>query len=219
MARRGALRHNRDMKACCHDGVAEIDGLQVRQRRVLQAVLAINAVMFASEFGAGLWAGSTALLADSLDMLGDALVYAFSLYVLGRGLTWQARAALLKGLVMAAFGAGVIVEVLAKTIRGGAPAAEAMGVFGVLALLANVACLLLLLRHRGDDLNLRSTWICSRNDVLANCGVLLAAVGVAVTDAPWPDLVVGAVIASVFGGTALGVIRDARRQLGWLVGV
>lgn len=184
-----------------------------RQRRVLQIVLWINAVMFATEFGAGVLAHSTALLADSVDMLGDALVYGFSLYVVGRGGPWQARAALLKGGIMAAFGAGVLVEVAVKIARGLAPTAEVMGAVGLAALAANVVCLALLARHRGDDINMRSAWLCSRNDVIANGGVLVAAAGVALTASAWPDIVIGLGIAAMFASSAANVIREARQEL------
>ena len=197
------------MKDCCE----VMTDVSVEQRRVLQIVLWINVGMFLVEFGAGLLAVSTALLADSVDMLGDAIVYGFSLYVVSRGSVWQARTALLKGGVMAAFGLGVLVEAVLKIVRGNVPAADVMGVIGLLALAANLACLLLLHRRRADDINMRSAWLCSRNDVMANTGVLLAAVGVFVTGSAWPDLAIGLLIAAMFAASALGVIRDARRAL------
>ena len=184
-----------------------------RQRRVLQIVLWINTTMFLAEFGAGLLAHSTALLADSVDMLGDAIVYGFSLYVVGRGGAWPARAALLKGVVMAAFGIGVLGEVAFKIVGGLVPAAEVMGGVGLLALAANVVCLILLARRRADDINMRSAWLCSRNDVVANAAVLVATAGVVLTGSAWPDIVVGLLIAAMFGTAACGVIRAARRQL------
>lgn len=193
------------VEACC-----EVRPVHVRQRRVLQVVLGINAVMFVVELVAALIAHSTALLADSLDMLGDALVYGFSLYVIGRAPVWQARAALLKGVLMAGFGIGVLVEVTAKLARGLTPEATIMSTVAFGALLANAAALLLLWRHRSDDINMRSVWLCSRNDVMANGGVMLAALGVAVTGSPWPDVVVGLAIASLVGLSALVVIRQAR---------
>ena len=184
-----------------------------RQRRVLQVVLWLNAAMFVVELSAGLGAHSTSLVADSVDMLGDALVYGASLYALGRGALWQARVALLKGLVMAAFGTGVLVEVAAKLARGLVPAAEVMGTVGLLALAVNAVCLALLWRHRADDLNMRSAFVCSLNDVAGNAGVLLAGAGVAALGSAWPDIAVGLLIAAMFGVSALGVIARARRQL------
>jgi Co/Zn/Cd efflux system component len=197
------------MEACCEIGTA----FATRQRRVLQVVLWVNAAMFLGEFGAGLIAHSTALLSDSVDMLGDAIVYGFSLYAVMRGPTWQARAALLKGTIMGAFGLGVLAEVVVKVIHGVVPSAGIIGGVGVVALAANVFCLVLLARHRGDDINMRSAWLCSRNDVVANVGVLLAAAGVGLTDAAWPDITIGLLIALMFGSSAIAVIRAARRQL------
>lgn len=184
-----------------------------RQRRVLRAVLWLNAAMFVVELSAGLRAHSTSLVADSVDMLGDALVYGASLYALGRGVLWQARVALLKGLVMAGFGAGVLVEVASKLARGLVPTAEIMGTIGLLALAANAICLALLWRHRADDLNMRSAFVCSLNDVAGNAGVLLAGAGVAALGSAWPDIGVGLLIAAMFGASAIAVIGRARRQL------
>lgn len=197
------------MKDCCE----VMTDVAVEQRRVLQIVLWINMVMFVVECGAGLLAESTALLADSVDMLGDAIVYGFSLYVVSRGSVWQARAALLKGMVMAAFGVGVLLEAALKVVRGSVPAADLMGGIGLLALAANLGCLVLLRRRRADDINMRSAWVCSRNDVLANGGVLLAAAAVFVTGSPWPDIAVGLLIAAMFATSALGVVREARYSL------
>jgi cation diffusion facilitator family transporter len=197
------------MKDCCE----VMPTVAVEQRRVLQIVLWINVVMFLVECGAGLLADSTALLADSVDMLGDAIVYGFSLYVVSRGSVWQARAALLKGAVMAVFGLGVLLEAVLKIVRGNVPAADVMGGIGLLALAANLACLLLLRRRRTDDINMRSAWLCSRNDVTANAAVLLAAVGVFLTGSAWPDIAIGLVIAALFATSSLGVIGEARRAL------
>ena len=197
---------NDRVKECCE---IQADVSQA-QRRVLRVVLCINAVMFVAELVAGMVAHSTALVADSVDMLGDALVYGFSLYVVGRGPAWQRRAALLKGVIMAAFGGAVLVEVLIKLIHGVVPAADLMGVVGTVALAANTAVLAFLWRRRGDDVNMRSVWLCSRNDVVANVGVLVAAGAVAATGAAWPDIIVGALIATLFVTSAAGVIRDAR---------
>jgi cation diffusion facilitator family transporter len=201
------------VKECCEIRT----GIPERQRAVLRAVLWINVAMFLIELIAGLAAHSTALLADAADMLGDAIVYGFSLYVVGRGERWQARGALLKGVIMAVFGGGVLAEAVAKIILGVVPAPDVMGAIGVVALGANAACLVLLRRHRDDDINMGSAWLCSRNDVVANGGVLVAAVGVLVTGAAWPDIAVGLAIALLFGSSAVTVIRGARRRLGELV--
>ncbi|NIR31726.1 MAG: cation transporter [Gammaproteobacteria bacterium] len=198
---------------CCDAKGAELSALRERQSRTLRLVLAINVSMFVVELGAGIAARSTALLADSLDMLGDAGVYALSLYALTRSERWRVGASLAKGLVMAAFGAGLVVEATFKATSGVVPAAPLMGVFGLVALAANAVCAWLLLRHRDDDLNLRSAWLCTRNDVLANLGVLAAAAAVAVTDSLWPDVLIGLAIAAVVLRSAVGVVRDSARAL------
>ena len=203
------FRQTAAVKDCC-----EITAdFTERQRRVLRVVLWINVAMFLVEATGGLLAHSTALLADSVDMLGDAIVYGFSLYVVARGPVWQARGALLKGVIMAVFGAGVLAEVAMKLVAGIVPVAETMGVIGAMALAANLVCLALLWPRRTDDVNMRSAWTCSLNDVAGNVGVLLAGAGVALSGRGWPDIAVGLVIAALFGTSAVGVIRDARRQL------
>jgi cation diffusion facilitator family transporter len=192
------------MDECC-----AIHPVHAQQRRVLHVVLWINLAMFLVELVAGLIAHSTALLADSVDMLGDAIVYGFSLYVIGRAPVWQARAALLKGIIMAVFGVGIVAEVVAKLVRGLRPEAEIMWTVALVALVANASVLAFLWRHRADDMNMRSVWLCSRNDVIANGGVLLAALGVSLTGAAWPDILVGLAIAALFGASAVSVIREA----------
>lgn len=201
------------MSDCCQAKARELSGGEAAFGRVLWAVLAINGIMFAVEFAAGIAAGSTALMADALDMLGDAAVYGLSLYALRRSDTWRAGAALVKGGLMAAFGLGVLGQLALHWLMGTVPAAAMMTGFGLAALGANLVCAALLLRHRGGDVNMRSTWLCSRNDVLANLGVLAAAGLVAFTGRPWPDLLVGLIIASLFLRSALHVIRDALRGL------
>jgi cation diffusion facilitator family transporter len=201
------------MDACCEAKAEEVGTLRDKHKNVLIFVLVINAVLFVVEAAAGLLANSTALLADSLDMLGDSLVYGFSLYVLWRSAGWKAKAALLKGAIMAGFGVGVLLEVIYKTISGIVPGAETMGIIGALVLLGNGICFLLLYRHRSDDLNMRSTWLCSRNDIIANLSVLIAAIGVKVLDASWPDILVGAAIAALFLSSALTVLRESLLEL------
>ncbi len=196
------------MDECC-----AVRTIPAAQRRVLRTVLWINAVMFLGESVAGLLAHSTALFADSVDMLGDAIVYGFSLYAIDRGALWQARAALLKGVVMAAFGVGVLAQVGLKLAHGLTPNAEVMGIVGFVALAANLVCLILLWQRRADDLNMRSAWVCSRNDVIGNVGVLAAAAAVAITGSPWPDIIVGVAVAGLFGRSAVQVIRAASREM------
>lgn len=201
------------MDSCCHDKVCELEQLRAQQSHILWIVLMINALMFGAEMIVGLVAGSVALLADSLDMLGDTMVYGFSLIALTRSSRWKASAALLKGVIMAVFGVGVLVEAGYKFIFGGAPDAQLMGMTGFVALAANATCLYLLTRHRHDDLNMRSTWLCSRNDIIANTGVLLAAGSVYMTASKWPDVLISLVITAVFLKTAWYVLGEARREL------
>ena len=197
---------------CCEDSACAVGQLQARQSRTLKWVLLINSVMFGVEFGAGLATGSVALMADSLDMLGDALVYALSLYAVTRGLRWKAGAALAKGLVMAGFGLFVLGQVAYRMVSAVPPEATTMGTVGLLALAANLVCLRLLTRHRDEDINMRSVWLCSRNDIVANVSVLVAAGLIATIHQPWPDWVVGFGIAALFLYSAWRVVRQARRE-------
>src|SRR5262245_19130715 len=196
------------MDDCCDHKGEELVALRLEHRKVLLAVLVINAVLFVVEAVAGFLANSTALLADSLDMFGDSLVYAFSLYVLWQRAEWKAKAALLKGAIMAVFCAGVLIELIYKILSGIIPSAETMGVIGVLVLIGNCICFLLLFRHRSDDLNMRSTWLCSRNDIIANLAVLVAAAAVRIFAAAWPDVLVGAGIAALFLKSAFSILRE-----------
>ncbi len=196
------------MEDCC-----KVATVSERQRSVVRAVLWINIGMFLMEATAGLLNHSTALLADSVDMFGDAIVYGFSLYVIGRGTIWKSRAALLKGIIMAIFGVGVLVQVIFKTVHGLMPTAELMGLIGILALVANLLCLRLLWQHRGDDINMRSVWMCSRNDVIGNTGVLFAALMVYLSGSPWPDIVIGLLIATLFVRSAITIIREVSSEL------
>ncbi len=202
------------MDHCCEAQTEELAALRIRQGRILWIVLAVNLVMFCLEFGAGYLASSTALLGDSLDMLGDTFVYAFSLYVLNKSAVWRSRAALSKGLIMLIFGIGVLLEAGLKLHAGGLPGVSTMAGVGALALVANTYCFVLLSRHRADDLNLRSTWLCSRNDLVANSAVLVAAALVAQFQSLWPDIVVGVGIAVLFLRTAVTVLRESRAELG-----
>jgi len=197
------------MKSCCESKCHELEKLRVKQGRVLKIVLAINAFMFVVEFGGGIVAKSSAVLADSLDMFGDATVYAFSLYVLNKTQIWRARAGLVKGVIMAAFGVGILFQLIVRILTETVPVTETMGLIGLIALFANVWCLYLLYTHRQDDITMRSTWMCSRNDIVANCGVLFASVLVAQTGSAWPDWIVGLTIATLFLSSAYQVIKDS----------
>jgi Co/Zn/Cd efflux system component len=197
------------MANCCTDKECEIKALQDRQCSVLKIVLVINVVMFMVELTAGLISGSLSLLADSLDMLGDALVYGFSIYVVARGARLKAVAAMSKGGIMAAFGLFVSGQAIYKILFPHVPLFETIGVIGLLALAANGLCLAMLWRHRTDDINMSSVWLCSRNDIVANVSVLFAALGVWATNSRWPDIVVGLALAALFLRSALFVLRGA----------
>ena len=200
---------------CCSSKGSELERLarQKDQRRVLIAVLLINAVMFVVEFGAGIVAGSAALMADATDMLGDAMVYGVSLYALSRGDRWKAGAAVFKGILILLLGIGIVVNVAIKISTGVPPSSTLMLVFGGIALVANVVCLSLLWRFRQQDVNMASTFECSRNDVISNVGVLIAAGAVALLSSPWPDILIGGVMALIILRSAFRVLREAIPQL------
>jgi Co/Zn/Cd efflux system component len=202
------------MKHCCGFGTS---GPQHHAyRKALWAALSINGFMFIAEFTGGLVSGSASLQADALDFLADTANYGISLSVVGLALVWRARAALIKGLSMGALGFWVAGNTVWHALVGSVPEAEVMGAVGVLALLANVAVVTLLFRYRTGDANMRSVWICSRNDVLGNVAVLLAAVGVFGTGTGWPDFAVAAIMASMAMSGGAQVIRQATRELNGL---
>jgi cation diffusion facilitator family transporter len=200
---------------CCQAKGAELEKLALRadQRRVLIVVLVINAVMFLAEFGAGLVAGSAALMADATDMLGDSLVYGVSLYAIAKSDRWKAGVAAFKGAFILLLGLGILVNVAIKIQSGVPPSSMLMLTFGGLALVANLVCLRMLWRFRRQDVNMASTWECSRNDVISNVGVLAAAGLVAATSSPWPDIVIGLAMAAVVLRSAARVLSDSVPQL------
>ncbi len=197
------------MTDCCDNAASEIIKLQAGQSATLKRVLGINIGMFLVEFVAGLMAASTVLLADSLDMLGDALAYGISLFVVSRHDGWKAVSALIKAGIMTLFGLFVLGQAAFKLLHPMTPHFETIGLIGVLALTANAACLWLLWRHRVEDVNMRSVWLCSRNDIIANASVLLAALGVWLSSSQWPDLLAGLGIAVLFLRSAFHVFKDA----------
>jgi cation diffusion facilitator family transporter len=200
--------------AGCEDKCgSDLEHATRQERRILIIVLLINAVMFVAEFSAGLVSGSTALLADSLDMLADATVYALGLLALGRARHWRARAALTSGIFQLLLGLGIAAEAIWETFANGLPDAATMGIFGVIALAANTLCFLLLTRFRDGEINLRATWVCSRNDMIGNVGVLLAAALVASTGSSFPDTVIGLAIAVVVIHSAWRIVIEAKEQL------
>jgi len=201
------------MAACCDDKACAIEVLQQKQAGTLKTVLWINAVMFFVVLGLGLYAGSAAVMSDSLDNLGDALTYGLSLYAVARGARAKAKVAVVKGALILSAGIFVLVQVAYKAMHMETPILEVMGAASVLGLVANGACLSLLWRHRNDDVNMSSVWHCSRNDIASNLSVLLAAGGVWVTGHAWPDLAIGFALAVLFFVSAFTVLREALRQL------
>lgn len=197
------------MDDCCSQAACEIEKLRERQYGTLKWVFIINAVMFSVELVAGLLAGSTALLADSLDMLGDSISYSFSLFVVAKSDRWKALSAIIKGSIMASFGMFVLGQAVYKILNPAVPIYETIGIIGLIALAANAFCLFLLWKHKEEDINMRSVWLCSRNDIIANVSVLGAAAGVWFTKEQWPDVLVGIAIAVLFLSTSMHVLREA----------
>jgi Co/Zn/Cd efflux system component len=199
---------------CCgHDHHTSDDREPEGYRRVLWAALGINATLFLIEIAAGLVAGSASLQADALDFLGDTGNYAISLFVIGKALRYRSGAALAKGGTMGVLGLWVIATALWHALHGTLPEAETMGVVGFVALAANAACFGLLWAYRSGDSNMRSVWLCSRNDVLGNLAVLLAALGVFGTGTGWPDVIVAAIMAGLALQASILVIRQAAGEL------
>ena len=197
---------------CC-----EIDHQSARDanvRRVLWIALALNAALFVTEVVAGVASGSLALQADSLDFLGDTATYGLSLFVMERSLTWRAGAGLAKGGAMFAIGVAILASAVLTFASAGAPEHTTMGIVGSLALAANLVCAALLYQFRNAESNLRSAWLCSRNDAIGNIAVLVAAAGVWGTATPWPDLIVGAGMAVLAIHASVQVIRQAIGELG-----
>jgi len=201
--------------SCCgHDHHHDPSGpMDARYRRVLWTVLALNGAMFAVEIGAGIAAGSASLQADALDFLGDSANYAISLFVIGMALRVRAFAALGKGVSMGVFGLWVMGTVVWHLIQGTLPNAFTMGAVGFAALAANAASFALLWAYRGGDANMRSAWICTRNDVIGNLAVLTAAAGVSGTGAGWPDTIVATIMAALALQGAWTVIRQSLGEL------
>ena len=183
------------------------------EKRVLIIALILNAGMFIAEFGAGILSHSTALLADSLDMLADAFVYAMSLFALGRAQHWRHRAALVNGSLELIIGLGILIEAISKVFLDILPHAGIMGIFGIAALLVNTVCFILLRQFKQGDINLRAVWICSRNDMLANIGVLVAAGLVVTMQSAWPDIVIGVIIAGIVVHSAWRIIHESAAYL------
>ena len=199
---------------CQHDHIADAKSASnPRYRRILWLALIINLAMFAVEIGAGFKSGSASLLADAIDFFGDAANYGVTLMVLSSGVVLRARAAMLKGASMLLFGVFVASRALWMLVHGGTPEALTMGTIGLLALLANVAVAAMLYAWREGDANMRSVWLCSRNDAIGNIAVMLAALGVLGTGSSWPDLVVALGMAGLAMVGGWSVVRQARGEI------
>jgi len=201
------------MSDCCNDKECVLEALRERQAGTLRTVLVINAVMFVVEFAAGLAARSTALLSDSLDNLGVATTYGLSLYAVARGPRVKAKVALFKSALILGAALFVLGQVAYGFVHPGVPVFETMGIVSLLALAANGTCLALLWKHRSEDVNMSSVWECSRNDIVSNLAVFVAAGAVWLTGTGWPDLLVGLILAAILLRSAFKVMREASRTL------
>lgn len=191
----------------------EIEINDAAQARVLVVLLAINAGMFVFELTLGWYAQSTGLIADAVDMLADAIVYGIGLYAVGHSATRKAYAALLSGWFQAGLALLIMLDIVRRMIVGSEPLSMLMMGIGVLALIANIICLRLISAHKDGEVHMRASWLFSKNDVIANLGVILGGVLVWLLDSRWPDLIIGAVIALIVFKGALHIIRDARHEL------
>jgi len=201
------------MSAGCCGQNATFEGLSADYKRRLWLVIAINASMFLVEMGAGALAGSQALQADALDFLGDSLTYGISLAVIGAALPVRAFAAFAKGISLTLMGLWVFGATAYHVLVLGLPRAEVMGIVGFLALAANVTSVLLLMRYKDGDANVRSVWLCSRNDAIGNVAVMIAALAVWATATKWPDLIVAAIMASLFVYSSIQILQQALREI------
>jgi Co/Zn/Cd efflux system component len=201
------------MAGCCAHGCSAAPPVSPRFRRALWIALVVNGLMFLVEIFGGLKSGSVSLLADAVDFAGDAANYALSLAVLTHGPLWRARAALTKGVTMGGYGVFVLAKAAWAALSGVPPEPLTMGGIALVALVANVACALLLYAFREGDANMRSVWLCSRNDAIVNIAIAIAALGVFGTGSAWPDLAVAAVIAALALSSAISVVRQARGEI------
>lgn len=182
------------------------------QRKTLITLLLINATMFVVEIGMGIWADSSGLIADSLDMLADAMVYGVSLYAIGHSLAAKARAATLSGVLQIVLGVGVIIEVIQRFINGSDPQSLLMMSVGAVALITNTYCLVLINKHRNDEVHMRASWIFSKNDVIANLGVIISGGLVMLLHSAIPDLIIGAIIAVLVTRGGIAILKDAKQE-------
>jgi Co/Zn/Cd efflux system component len=197
---------------CCSHGT-RFEGLSAEYKRRLWLVIAINASMFLVEMAAGALAGSQALQADALDFLGDATTYGISLAVIGAAVQIRARAAVLKAFSLTAMALWVLGSTAYHVLILGVPRAEVMGVIGILALAANTASVLILMRYKDGDANVRSVWLCSRNDAIGNVAVMIAALAVWSTATKWPDLLVAGIMAGLFLNSSIQILRQSFQEM------
>ncbi|WP_026075606.1 cation transporter [Noviherbaspirillum massiliense] len=202
------------MSACCSGGCSpEKPPVDARYRRILWIALLVNGGMFGVELISGWHAGSVSLLADALDFFGDAANYGLSLFVLALAPVWRSRAALVKGLSMGGYGLFILGTAAWNFTYGTVPEASTMGKIGLLALAANLSVAALLYAYRNGDANMRSVWLCTRNDAIGNIAVMLAALGVFGTGSGWPDIVVAGIMGSLGVSAAVSVVRHAREEI------
>ncbi len=195
--------------SCCQAKEEDLKGLVKKQKKVLWAVLIINAVMFFVEYFWGIYSSSQALMADSLDMMGDALAYGSTLFVIGGSLTAKAKSSMFKSIIMIVTGLTVLGKTLYQFFVLAAPKEQVMLIVAIIALVMNGLCLYLLTKHKDDDINFKSVWVCSRNDIFANSSVILAAVLVWFGWGPYPDLIIGLLIALLFMNSAVGLLKES----------
>lgn len=196
------------MGNCCQNKSCELEAMRKKeQTKILYFVLAINMVMFFVEIYYGISSKSSSLLSDSLDMLGDSLVYGFSIFVINKDIIWRAKASLLKAFIMLFFGLSVLAKIVYQVINPEVPVYQTMGSIGLLALIANLACFFVLYKYRNGEVNMKSTWLCSRNDIIANVGILLAAYLVSLTQKIYPDILIGLVITALFLSSSFSVLK------------
>lgn len=188
----------------------EVEIKDKSERRILVALLLINGIMFVAELGVGWWAQSTALIADALDMLADAMVYGVGLYAVGKSMLVKAHAARISGGLQVLLGLLVLLDILRRMIVGSEPVSSLMMGMGVIALIANLTCLVLIARHREGEVHMRASWIFSKNDVIANLGVILAGGLVAWTGSRLPDLIIGLLVALIVIRGGILILQDAR---------
>lgn len=190
----------------------EVEVKDRSEARVLVVLLLINALMFLAELGVGWWAQSTALIADAMDMLADAMVYGVGLFAVGKTIAAKIKAATLSGWLQIGLGLLVLVDIVRRLLYGSEPISTPMMVMGLVALMANITCLILIGKHRDGEVHMRASWIFSKNDVIANVGVIFAGVLVAATGSRMPDLVIGLVVALVVFRGGLHILKDAKKE-------